>query len=300
MAQIAGWYGETERQIQLNARAHQLAETIRTRFWSSGEGLFGDVISGAEEMAVRLRRWSAEARAEGRDDVADAFDKAVLNDPGEHLFNLRNWVINTPLETGIATEEQASRALSRMRQADFSGAHGLYLSGLWRTHMMTISTGVQAVAEARYHNPDHALDWMRRTAATMDWRMPGSMSEMSPDYGCFVQAWTVYGLAVPLVEHFFGIKPRAHEGRATIACNMPKRWPWAELTGVRLGQNVIDLRYSREGDLAELTISTRLAWRFDLEMPLAAIKTSSGGQRIGESGVSLPKGGWLTVQWQAV
>ena len=45
---------------------------------------------------------------------------------------------------------------------------------------------------------------------------------MSPDYGCFVQAWTGYGAAVPIVRHFFGLSPMAHEKRIGLAPCLPK------------------------------------------------------------------------------
>ena len=296
MAHIARVLGNDHRQQELNRRAQRLKGTIRSRFWLSDEGLFGDVIGTQKAMADRLRAWAKSAGQQGRADVAEAFYQRVRSEGGEGTYNLRNWVINTPIEAQIASEEQARQALLRMREADFRGPYGLYLSGLWHTQMMTISTGVQAVAEARYGYADAALDWLQRTARTMDWRMPGSMSEMSPDYGCFVQAWTLYGFAVPIVESFFGLDPRADERRVTICPQMPEAWPWAELTHVKIGDNALDLHYVRGDDDDQiLVISTREPWRIDFGDPWAIAEMSHGAIRIASNGVELPKGGEVRV-----
>ena len=50
------------------------------------------------------------------------------------------------------------------------------------------------------------------------------ISEMMPDYGCPVQAWTIYGLATPLVTHVLGINPNAYNKSIGISPYLPKGW----------------------------------------------------------------------------
>jgi glycogen debranching enzyme len=74
-------------------------------------------------------------------------------------------------------------------------------------------------------------------------QMPGAISEMSPDYGCFVQAWSGYGVAWPVVTGIFGIRPDAYHHRVTSVPNFPADWSQARLTNVRIGTNSLDLRW---------------------------------------------------------
>ena len=56
----------------------------------------------------------------------------------------KNWVITTPMETGIAPRARAIRLLDKIRRENV-GEYGPFLSAVERQAMMTISTGVQAV-----------------------------------------------------------------------------------------------------------------------------------------------------------
>lgn len=101
--------------------------------------------------------------------------------------------------------------------------------------MMTISTGVEAEAEARYGRSDDALWYMEKIAETFGLRSPGTISEMMPDYGNFVIAWTSYGIVVPLVEHFFGIVPDAPEHTVVLDPHPPTAWKDMAIRDVRVG-----------------------------------------------------------------
>jgi hypothetical protein len=153
-----------------------------------------------------------------------------------------------------------------MRTDEFIG--GTYLSGMFKQGIMTISTGVHAVAEAAYCNPDSFLDLLRRMNRSFSRVLPGSFSEMSPNYGCIVQAWTIYLLAVPVVNHFFGIEPAAYEKKVTVRPNLPKAW-----TGRRCTLNCLVI-----GD-AEFDVT---------------LDTSDGGLVVE---VSNPAGWLVCVEW---
>ena len=171
----------------------------------------------------------------------DAFenDKAILD---------RNWIINTPMEMGIADEAKAHIALENMHTPQFIGPWGMYLAGTSDKHTMTISTGVMAAAQLRYGYPDRALDLIERIFATLGKASPGCISEMSPDYGCFVQAWTVYAVMVPVVRYFFGIQPMYDEGKEShvlvLDPNPPiASWGQAELSKVPVLDGQISISY---------------------------------------------------------
>ncbi|SKA78650.1 hypothetical protein SAMN05443428_102165 [Caloramator quimbayensis] len=94
-------------------------------------------------------------------------------------------------------------------------------NGAYKDDMtMSISTGVMAVCEANYKKSDKAFKYMKKMASFIDVAMPGTLSEISPDYGCFLQAWSGNGIVWPLIDGIFGIKPNAHEKIFTVAPNL--------------------------------------------------------------------------------
>lgn len=177
----------------------------------------------------------------------------------------RNWVINTPMEVGIAPPEKAERALARMRKPDFIGRYGMYLDALTQREAMTISTGVMAVSQAVYGNADEALALIRKIFDTYSMATPGSISEISPDHGCFVQAWTAYGPMVTVVRHFFGIDPRASEGRILLKPQMPRAWETASLQNLRILDGSLDVKYERTATGIRLTVRNTTSYPLELD-----------------------------------
>jgi hypothetical protein len=121
--------------------------------------------------------------------------------------------------------------------------------------MMTISTGVQAVAEERYDRMYESLCFIELIASTFNKRLPGSISEMSPDYGCFVQAWTNYGIVWPLMTYMLGIQPRSYWKELTIRPRLPRSWHHAAVDQVHLGLNEaanrlkLEIKFSENEDV---------------------------------------------------
>jgi hypothetical protein len=110
---------------------------------------------------------------------------------------------------------------------------------------MTIATGVQAVAEARYGRIDEALWYVGRIVQTFSRTLPGSISEMMPDYGCFAIAWTSYGVMVPLIRHVFGIQPDAVNKTVVLDPQVPNGWEDMRIEDLPVGSNTIS--FSRRG-----------------------------------------------------
>lgn len=113
---------------------------------------------------------------------------------------------------------------------------------------MTLPTGVQAVAENNYGNPDQALDYLKRMTRSFSYALPGSMYEVSPDYGMMAQAWNIFSFGVPIVEQFFGIQPMVSQKRIVLQPQMPDAWPEAALNNVLIGENSVDLAYSKDAE----------------------------------------------------
>ena len=122
--------------------------------------------------------------------------------------------------------------------------------------MMTIATGVQAVAEASYGRTAEALWYMDRIVETFDRVTPGSISEMMPDFGCFTIAWTSYGIVVPLIQHVFGIEPDAVRKTVRFAPHVPEGWNQLSIEDLPVGTNLVSFA-GRECPRAWSTPSNR-------------------------------------------
>ena len=248
LCKILGQADEADRARTLAVRTR---DAINTRMWDETEGLYCDVYAPPKFVRERqeallkhvpqARADETRARLNARMDDCEAANERECG----WLINA-NWIINTPMETGIAPRAKAERALARLDTDEFIGPYGMYLSGLYQSSAMTISTGVMAVAQARYGYPDRALALLEKMFSTFGMASPGTIAEMSPDYGCFVQAWTAYAAFVPVVKYFFGLQPSASEGLLRLSPCMPSAWSEASVENVRVLDGVITLRYRRE------------------------------------------------------
>jgi hypothetical protein len=103
-----------------------------------------------------------------------------LPDSSRGWITNKNWVIVTPMEVGIAPRDRAVGLLEKIRRENV-GEYGPFLSAVERQAMMTIATGVQAVAEARYGRIDEALWYVDRIVQTFGRTLQGQ-SRVVPDW----------------------------------------------------------------------------------------------------------------------
>ena len=99
--------------------------------------------------------------------------------------------------------------------------------------------------------------------------MPGAISEMSPDQGCFVQAWSGYGVVYPVAQGVFGLAPDAARRQVTLRPQLPQGWDHASLAGVRVGTTALDVALERDAD-GVLTCTVALGeagWRIEILPP---------------------------------
>jgi hypothetical protein len=232
----------------------KLVEAINRDMWDDEAGLYCDARTSAADVQSRrdaiLGRLYGPGAEKGRRALEAAMKKKDRLDPQEKSGWLLNyaWIINTPMEMGIAPEDKALRALERMNGPEFLGPYGAYLSGLFQDQIMTISTGVMAAAQARYGYADRALELLRRMFRAFNLASPGCIAEMLPDYGCFVQAWTIYAVMVPIVNYFFGVQPSAPENLLLLRPCMPLAWTKASLERVRVLDGELSIEYRRVRD----------------------------------------------------
>ncbi len=276
-------------------KAEKLAEIINNEFWVEEQGSYADFI-GTVEQARHL----IESAIHRADSLDKPWAVAELRNTLDGLSDLpgaekrafvvyHNWVVNTPMETGVADREKAMRALETGSR--FTNPFGMYVTGTDRDEaagtddgsfvtnkkifsyigaVMTLPTGVQAVAENNYGRPDQALDYLQRMTRSFSYALPGSMYEVSPDYGMIVQAWNIFSFAVPIVKQFFGIRPVAAENLIRVSPQMPSSWPSASLTEVPVLDGMLSLDYKKENGSVLWEISWDGTAELQVEFPAAA------------------------------
>ena len=297
-ADMAAEMGETEISKSYWATAQKLKARINSDFWVAEHNSYADFIGTPSQSLALLE--DAIVRADSLKKpwaVAElkAAQKRYQQFPPERRQGFvlhHNWVVNTPMQTGVADTVQALIALHTGRQ--FVNPYGMFVTGIdgpaprrdesagkdtvsfgknrqvfnYTGAVMTLPTGVQAVAENNYGRPDQALDYLKRISRSFSYALPGSIYEVSPDYGMMTQAWTLYALAVPIVEQFFGIRPRAFQKRVRIQPQMPTAWNTAALENVEIGENRLTIHFTRETKAQQLVLEQSLPnWKLTIAYP---------------------------------
>lgn len=288
------------------ARARELyrrtCAAMNEKMWDEEAGSYCDAY--ASLAFVRSRWEEILGRRHGHNPEAErAFDRMLARkdcpEEAETGFLINgNWTLVTPMEAGLAPADKAERALAYLDTPAFVGPWGVYLNALNRDAIMTISTGAVAVAQARYGHADRALELLRRMNATFGMATPGTVSEMSPDYGCFCQAWTAYALFTPVVRHFFGVQPRGDAGFVELSPCMPAAWSQAALADVRVLDGWLSLDYARQGAGYTLTLSGRDCPELRLRLSAGETARIQGAQAREEQGwliFALPQGETVRV-----
>ncbi|WP_051287014.1 alpha-L-rhamnosidase-related protein [Algoriphagus mannitolivorans] len=291
-AKMAEILGKTQLSKSYQHTADQLAQKINADFWVEEFGSYADFIGTAEE-AIHLiedamvradtlnKPWAVEELKATKTKLS-TFPKQEKRGFVVH----HNWVVNTPMETGIADPEKAKKALSTARK--YTNPFGMFVTGIDRDAsaeredgsfsgskvfsytgaVMTLPTGVAAIGENKYGNPDGALDYLQRMTKSFGFALPGSMYEVSPDYGMFTQAWNMYSFAVPIVMQFFGIQPDAGNKVIHIRPQMPTKWEEASIQKVRVGENEISISYvDKSGQRIIEVEQTQAKWGLSIEFP---------------------------------
>ncbi|MCL6267496.1 trehalase family glycosidase [Flagellimonas myxillae] len=273
--------------------AKQLKHKINTELWSEEFGSYADFL-GTDEQAIHLIE-DAIVRADTLDkpwaiEELKATKKQILAQPSHELkpFVLHhNWVVNTPMEMGIADSEKAITGLDTAKK--FTNPFGVFVTGIDRDDsagkdfgsfegskvfsytgaVMTLPTGVQAVAENNYGRPNEALDYLIRMTRTFSYAFPGSIYEVSPDYGMMTQAWNIYSYAIPIVQQFFGIQPMASQKKVIVRPQMPTAWDeGASLENVKIADNTISIFYRKDLDGIQIEVQqTNPEWTVQLKLP---------------------------------
>jgi len=294
-SQMATLLGKLELAKTYTKIADQLKLKINNDFWVSESNSYADFI-GTGHQALEMvdaaihradtlnKPWAVEELKVLKGQIQNS----NLNEKkGFVMFH--NWVVNTPMEMGIAENDKAIKALDKGSR--FVNPFGVFVTGIDRDEssaiddgsfagskvfsytgaVMTLPTGVQIVAENNYGRPDHALEYLKRMTKSFGFALPGSIYEVSPDYGMMTQAWTLYSYAVPMITQFFGIQPQAHKKTIYITPMMPTDWKEASINNVIIGDNVIDVFYKESSSGRTLEVKQKNQdWKIVFGYPKSA------------------------------
>jgi hypothetical protein len=221
--------------------------------------LLGDAIIRADTLK---KPWAVQELKKSQKEI-EAYPEGVKRGFVMH----HNWVVNTPMEMGIADKDKAIKALETAKR--FTNPYGMFVTGIDRDEtagndegsfvtnrkiftytgaVMTLPTGVQAVAENNYGRPDEAYSLLKRMMKSFSFALPGSIYEVSPDFGMFSQAWNMYAFGEPIIKQFFGIKPLAYNKTITISPLLPSKLSSGKIENVDIGDNNLDLAFTQKAD----------------------------------------------------
>jgi glycogen debranching enzyme len=275
-ARVAGILGERDAAERYRHLASQLEARINQRFWVEEEGSYADFYgtrsqaTGAAAGAIRQIELNGANNLTPRDqELIGYYERlkqtfAAMPDSSRGWLTNKNWVITTPMETGIAPRARAIELLDRIRREN-TGEYGPFLSAVERHAMMTISTGVQAVSEANYGRTDEALWYVDKIVQTFNRVTPGSITEMMPDYGCFTIAWTSYGIVLPLIQHVFGIQPDAMNKTVVFDPHVPAGWEDMSIEDLPVGTNSVSFSRAKTARGIEYGVEAKESgWSFVL------------------------------------
>jgi len=275
-AHIADILGKPDAATHYQQLASELKRRINEKFWIADEESYADfygtrsqAMSAAKGAIKQIELQGIDKLTQRDKDLIRDYEQlekkfSAMPDTSRGWLTNKNWVTTTPMEIGIAPRARAIRALDKIRK-DNVGEYGPYLAAAERGAMMTIATGVQAVSEGSYGRADESLWYTEKIAGTFNRTLPGSMSEMMPDYGCFAIAWTSYGIVIPLVQQIFGIQPDAVHKTVVLDPHLPTGWEDVGIENLPVGTNAISFSRAKTEKGIEYSVDAKRAgWTFIL------------------------------------
>jgi hypothetical protein len=269
--------------------AEQLSININRDWWVPEEKRYADFISTKEKAIDIIDSALAYRVHPERNSWAlqklTGLKASILN----NTYTNQGYVVYynssgiSLLEEGIADTAKALEALQNI--GFFTNKYGMYISGIERPDdihtdegafkhdsefnynraVMPAAIANLAIAVCRYGSPDTALQYIHTMLNSFSFATPGTMYEVAPDYGMFVQAWNIRGINIPLIQYFFGIDPIAYKKEVSLRPGFPKVWKYASIKNIIIGDNRLSINYRTLPAAKEYIIkNTRPGWTIKL------------------------------------
>lgn len=294
-AQMAMVLKKLDLSIDYQQKADRIKETINAQFWVEKNQSYADFIATKSQALHLISDAIVRADTLGNDWAVNALKllqdqtiKDTSNQPKGFALH-HNWVVNTPMETGIVPKEIAIKALNTAKQ--FSNSFGMYVTGIdknikrdageysyaasvgkndftYTGTVMTLPTAVQIISENNYGRPNEAFALLKKVDKTFGYALPGSMYEVSPDYGMMTQAWNVYAYGVPIVKQFFGIKPNAFDREIVLEPLLPDSLTNGKIEKLLIGNNLLSVSFNRNSKALKINVAqSQKNWKLLFKQP---------------------------------
>ncbi len=292
MSRMALVEGDALASADYQSRADKLRNMINRDWWVPEENRYADFIS-SREKAVEIIDTALTKRVHpGRNEWALQKLTGLRSKIKDGSYTNKGYVVYyngsglMPVEEGMADSSTAAAMFKKIYW--FTNNYGMYITGIERPDDLSIdegnfkhdaefnynravmpaATAGIVIAACRYGYTDTALKYMHVLLNSFNYATPGTMYEVSPDYGMFAQAWNITGFNVPLIQYFFGIDPMAYARQITLHPNFPMHWKEASIRNVVIGDNRFSMQYRRTAveSIYGLT-SEKPDWSLKFEVP---------------------------------
>ncbi len=285
MSEMAAIFNDKSESKVYAQKAAELKAKINADWWIESENRYADFISSKEKALKIINDALTKRVIKGRNDWAQPKLEGLKNQILNNTYPYKGYVVyynasGLPMNTGIADEARTKKMLEHA--SFFTNKFGEYIAGIERPDKVTIdekrfkkdsvftynravmpaATSGLTSAAARLGMSETALMYMHKTINSFSFATPGTIYEVSPDYGMFVQAWNVTGINTPLIHDFFGVEPNTYQKEITIHLRMPKNWNYAKLNDLLIGNNKLSIDYKKRN--AQITCkvrSTESGWK---------------------------------------
>lgn len=258
LVDMAGYLGDVDMEWRASEVASTLSKTICERFWLEEEGRFGDVIARPSQMLERIGKIkrSGEHNSAFMDRLTQAETLCrEASDDSERAWSFGLCLALVLLLDETVPIDRRIRQIELFESPLYTGEYGIRMSESKDAAAMTISTGQMVMAEFMAGRPEKAVEYIHKIHRTTDLRFPGYPSEYSPDKGCFVQAWTNYGVVYAVIGGLFGIDPHVPRGTLTVRPCLPRDWDLAVVRRLPVGDRLLDVEVRREASGLQTRLS---------------------------------------------
>jgi len=267
-------------------KSNALKEQINKDWWIDSENRYADFITSKEKALKIIDDALTKRVRKGRNDWAGIKLESLKKQVLDNTYPYKGYVVYynpsgyQPMEEGMTDTLRAKQMLKSA--SFFTNKYGGYITGIERPDTITLDerkfqkdtvftynravmpgvTAGLAQAAVRFGMTDTALMYVHKTINSFGFATPGTIYEVAPDYGMFVQAWNVTGINIPLIQYFFGVSPEAYKKEISIRIQMPTAWKYATLKNLMVGNNRLTIEYKKNNNLITCRIlSTMTGWK---------------------------------------
>jgi hypothetical protein len=133
--------------------------------------------------------------------------------------------------------------------------------------------------------------YIDKIVQTFNRKLPGSISEMMPDWGSFTIAWTMYGIVTPLIDHIFGIQSDGINKTVLFDPHLPTGWEDISIEDLPVGTNAVSFSRRKTARGIEYDLQAKQSgWTLVLKgatLPGATYQVNGRPGTISPSGIRL-------------